>query len=431
MESINYHLEPGASCSGVIKVPGDKSISHRAIMLISKVKGFLSSTDCEATLFAFENMGVRIERISETELRIHGVGLKGLQIANSDLDMGNSGTAMRLMAGILSGQNFVSTLIGDPSLSSRPMQRIKTPLEKMGANINCSNGSTPPLKLSPSNELVGIHYKLPVPSAQVKSCVLLAGMYAQGDTCVEEITVSRDHTERMLQTFSYPVQFHENKTCLQGNKKLIAGDIEIPGDISSAAFLIVATLISENSKLTIRKVGINPTRDGVIQILRLMGANIQISNQTTMGMEPVADLVVESSNLHGIDIPSSLIANAIDEFPIIFIAAACAQGQTTLGGAEELRVKESDRITLMASGLQRLGVEVHEKQDGLDIIGGQINGGEIDSGGDHRIAMAFAIASIKANAAITVLNTENVMTSFPNFEATVSSLGLKISQLQN
>jgi len=434
MGSQNYYLEPGSACSGRAEVPGDKSISHRAIMLaslaegVSKVTGFLSSTDCEATLTAFQHMGVSIERLNETELLIHGVGLRGLSPAQQPLDMGNSGTAMRLMAGILSGQQFASTLVGDHSLSSRPMQRIQKPLEKMGANITCDSGNTPPISLHPSKQLQGIQYKLPVPSAQVKSCVLLAGLYARGKTCIEETTITRDHTERMLQTFSYPIDFQRGKICLQGSGKLIAGEIEIPGDISSAAFLIVGALISKNCILTIRKVGINPTRDGVIQILRLMGANIKIANQTTMGEEPVADLIVESSALSGIEIPSSLIANSIDEFPIIFIAAACAQGQTILRGAEELRVKESDRIALMATGLQSLGIEVIEKQDGLTITGGQFDGGDINSGGDHRIAMAFAMASIKASAAITVLNTDNVMTSFPNFVATVSSLGLNISQ---
>lgn len=434
MGSTYYQLEPGATFSGIAQVPGDKSISHRAVMLASlaegtsEVVGFLPSTDCEATLAAFQNMGVQIKRISDTHVRIHGVGLKGLSSPDSALDMGNSGTAMRLMSGILSGQNFSSTLIGDHSLSMRPMQRIQTPLKKMGANIISQDGNTPPLAIQPSNELVGIHYPLPVPSAQVKSCVLLAGLYAQGKTCVEENTVTRDHTERMLKSFSYPVEINGPNICIEGNGKLIATDIEIPGDISSAAFLMVGALLSKNTTLTIRKVGINPTRDGVIQILRLMGANIQITNKNMMGSEPVADLVIQSSELHGIEIPKSLIANSIDEFPVIFIAAACATGRTTLSGAEELRVKESDRIALMAMGLQQLGIKASEKPDGLEITGGQISGGEVNSGGDHRIAMAFAIASIKTKAAITVQDTENVMTSFPGFVGTVSDLGLKISQ---
>ena len=250
----------------------------------------------------------------------------------------------------------------------------------------------------------------------------------KGKHASKENTTTRDHTERMLQTFSYPIEINNQKVCVEGGGKLVASNIEIPGDISSAAFLIVGTLISENTELIIRNVGINPTRDGIIQILCLMGAGIQITNKRNLGMEPVADLVINSSQLHGVEIPQSLIANSIDEFPIIFIAAACAQGITILSGAEELRIKESDRIAMMAKGLQILGINVDEKPDGLVINGGNIQGGEIDSGGDHRIAMAFAIASIKANAVITVQNTENVMTSFPNFVATVSELGLKISQ---
>ncbi len=434
MGSTYYHLEPGSICSGIAEVPGDKSISHRAVMFSSlaegvcEVAGFLPSTDCEATLAAFQNMGVQIDRIDDTHVRIHGVGLKGLCAPRDVLDMGNSGTAMRLMAGILSGQNFSSTLVGDSSLSSRPMQRIRAPLTMMGAKIDCDENQTPPLVIQPVDSLTAIQYSLPIPSAQVKSCVLLAGLYAQGKTCVEEETVTRDHTERMLQTFSYPLDINLQSICVAGGGKLVANNIQIPGDISSAAFLIVGALISKGALLTINNVGVNPTRDGVIQILRLMGADIQITNQRKMGMEPVADLLVRSSDLKGIEIPHSLIANSIDEFPIIFIAAACAQGQTKLTGAEELRVKESDRIALMAKGLQQLGISVNEKHDGIDIIGGQIQGGEIHSGGDHRIAMAFAMASMRAKSPIVIRDTENVATSFPNFVATVSELGLKIAQ---
>ncbi len=434
MESTDYHLEPGSICNGAASVPGDKSISHRAVMFASlaegecEVVGFLPSTDCESTLTAFQNMGVQIDRINNTHVRIQGVGLRGLSAPNGVLDMGNSGTAMRLMAGILSGQNFNSTLVGDQSLSSRPMQRIHTPLIKMGAKIDCNASHTPPLIIQSVNSLTAIDYLLPVPSAQVKSCVLLAGLYAQGKTCVEEGVATRDHTERMLQTFSYPAEVNNKRVCIDGGGKLVANNIQIPGDISSAAFLIVGALISKDAELTINNVGINPTRDGVIQMLQLMGADIQITNQRNMGMEPVADLIIRSSQLKGIEVPNSLIANSIDEFPIIFIAAACAQGQTTLSGAEELRVKESDRIALMAMGLQELGISVKEKPDGIEITGGQIQAGEINSGGDHRIAMAFAIASIRANARIVIRDTKNVATSFPNFVTTVSDLGLKISE---
>jgi 3-phosphoshikimate 1-carboxyvinyltransferase len=399
----------------------------------SEIIGFLPSTDCESTLAAFQNMGVEITRVADTHVRIQGVGLKGLHAPSGELDMGNSGTAMRLMAGILSGQNFTSTLIGDESLSMRPMQRIQTPLEKMGANIFSNQNHTPPLIIKPADELHAIHYPLPVPSAQVKSCVLLAGLYAQGKTCVVEGTPTRDHTERMLQTFFYPVEVNDRTICVVGGGQLLASNIEVPGDISSAAFFIVGALISENTTLTINKVGINPTRDGVIQILRLMGADIQLTNVTTMGMEPVADIVIRSSNLHGVDIPQALIANSIDEFPILFIAAACAEGVTTLSGAEELRVKESDRIHNMAVGMQALGVTVKEKPDGIVITGGKLGAEEgatknIDSCGDHRIAMAFTMASIKSKAKIIIHNTENVATSFPNFVSLASKLGLNISQ---
>lgn len=420
-------------CSGETQVPGDKSISHRAIMFASlaegmcDIKGFLPSTDCEATLAAFQQMGVQVERVSETHVKIHGVGLHGLIAPSSPLDMGNSGTAMRLMAGVLSGQSFFSTLVGDESLSNRPMQRIQKPLQQMGANVTSENKYTPPLVIHPVDNLQGINYSLPVPSAQVKSCVLLAGLYAQGKTCANENAITRDHTERMLQAFSYPVTVNDQSICIEGGGKLHAENIEIPGDISSAAFLMVGALISDNAVLTLRKVGINPTRSGVIDILQKMGADIQLLNKTTMGMEPVADITVHSSQLNGIEIPASLVANSIDEFPIIFIAAACAKGTTTLVGAQELRVKESDRIEAMAAGLQALGLQVTEKPDGLVITGGEIAGGEIDSKGDHRIAMAFAMASIKAKSAIDIKNTENVMTSFPSFVATATELGLKIS----
>ncbi len=434
MGTTNFYLEPNSVCSGIATVPGDKSISHRAVMLASlaegesQVVGFLPSTDCEATLKAFQSMGVKIDRFTETNVRIQGVGIKGLRAPSDKLDMGNSGTAMRLMSGILCGQQFDSILVGDHSLSSRPMRRIQKPLLQMGAKLVTDEDGTPPLTIQVSSELVGLNYVLPVPSAQVKSCVLLAGMYAKGKTCVEEKTPTRDHTERMLQTLSYPIEVNRHNVCVEGGGKLLASDIEIPGDISSAAFLIVGALISNKAVLTIRNVGVNPTRDGVIQILQLMGANIQLTNPRTMGMEPVADLIIHSSELHGIEIPQALIANSIDEFPIIFIAAACAEGVTTLKGAEELRVKESDRIAEMVKGLKVLGVDVDEKPDGLIVKGGELNGGEINSGGDHRIAMSFAIASIKAKQAITVLDTENVMTSFPNFVEVLSKLGLKITQ---
>ena len=434
MSSAYFRLQPGSYCSGETQVSGDKSISHRAVMLASlaegesQICGFLHSSDCEATLSAMQNMGVQIDRVDEANVKINGAGLRGLCAPSNVLDMGNSGTAMRLMAGILCGQNFSSSLIGDASLSKRPMQRIQVPLKEMGADIASDENYTPPLMIHPVDHLNAIHYELPVPSAQVKSCILLAALFAQGKTCVKELVSTRDHTERMLQSFAYPIDLNDRSICLLGNGKLLANTIQVPGDLSSAAFLIVAALISKYAELTIRHVGINPTRDGVIQILREMGANIEIKNQTNFGKEPVADIVVQNSELHGIEIPSHLIANAIDEFPIIFIAAACAKGITTLKGAEELRVKESDRIATMAKGLRTLGIDVMEESDGIVINGGYFKGGEIDSVGDHRIAMAFAIASIQSDGEIIVHDIENVATSFPDFVSISAKLGLNISQ---
>ncbi len=431
MSISEYQLEPQGQCSGSLRVPGDKSISHRAIMLaaiaegISEISGFLSSADCLATLNAFQAMGVKIAEHDATRLCIYGMGLNGLQAPGSELNMGNSGTAMRLMAGILSGQSFASTLTGDESLSTRPMLRIQQPLQQMGAKVLLSDQNTAPIKILPTSKLNGIYYRSPIASAQVKSCVLLAGLYAQGETCVEEDTCSRDHTERMLQSFSYPVTVKNNSVCLTGRNKLIATDLNIPGDISSAAFFIVGTLISKSAELEIKGVGINSTRDGVIEILQLMGAGIEIRNKRNYGAEPVADLFIHTSDLHGVEIPRALIAKTIDEFPILFVAAACAKGTTTLRGAAELRVKESDRIHSMAVGLQTLGIVVEEKPDGLIITGGQITGGKIDSDSDHRVAMSFAIASLAANEPITIRNTENVNTSFPNFVDCASQLGLR------
>jgi len=439
MPFTSYQMQAQGKCNGTLEVPGDKSISHRAIMLaslaqgVSEVKGFLPSTDCEATLAAFQSMGVKVERVSSSCLRINGVGLHGLQLPKNDLDMGNSGTAMRLMAGVLCGQKFASVLTGDESLSARPMQRIQEPLLKMQADISMSPNGIPPLVINKLNnnisQLVGINYQLPVASAQVKSCLLLAGLYAQGETCVEEKAQTRDHTERMLQSFAYPIKIEQqdnNKNiCIQGGNALIATNITIPADISSAAFFIVGALISKASKLELKNIGINPTRNGVIEILRLMGADIELKNEKMFGAEPVADVVVRSSKLKGIQIPTHLISNAIDEFPIIFIAAACANGVTELSGAEELRVKESDRIHNMAVGLSAVGIEVREKADGIKITGGRIKGGEVDSGGDHRVAMSFAIASVASEQAITILNTENVATSFPEFVASAKQVGLE------
>lgn len=427
----SFQLQPHGQCGGVLYVPGDKSISHRALMLASlargtsEIRGFLPSEDCQATVAAFRRMGVDMEQPEHERIRVHGVGLHGLQAPGSALDMGNSGTAMRILAGILCGQKFSATLTGDASLSRRPMRRIVDPLRDMGASISMSTQQTAPLDVRPVQALHGIDFHMPVASAQVKSCMLLAGLYASGTTCIQSKHGCRDHTERMLQAFSYPVEVQDNRVCLQGGGRLEATDIEIPGDLSSAAFFIVGALISESSQLTVKNVGINPTRCGALEILRRMGARIDIRNERHYGAEPVADLVVTSSALRGIEIPEHLIADTIDEFPILFIAAACAEGITELDGAEELRVKESDRIQTMATGLRNLGIDAREKPAGLTVRGGRLTGGVVDSGGDHRVAMAFAIASLAATGAVKVLDTNPVVTSFPDFADRAAQLGLR------
>ena len=391
----------------------------------SEIRGFLPSEDCQATVAAFRRMGVDLQQAERDRIRVRGVGLHGLHAPDGVLDMGNSGTALRILAGILCGQKFSTTLSGDASLQHRPMQRIVHPLREMGASISMSAEQTAPLEILPVQGLCGIDWHMPVASAQVKSSVLLAGLYAAGTTCVESEQGCRDHTERMLQAFSYPLEIQGNRVCLQGGGRLEAVDIDVPGDLSSAAFFIVGTLISESSQLTVKNVGINSTRSGVLEILQRMGASIDIRNKRHYGAEPVADLVVTSSTLHGIGIPENLVADTIDEFPILFIAAACAEGTTELGGAEELRVKESDRIQTMATGLRKLGIDAREKPDGLIVKGGKISGGKVDSGGDHRVAMAFAIASLAATGAVKVLDTDSVATSFPDFAHRGEQLGLR------
>jgi 3-phosphoshikimate 1-carboxyvinyltransferase len=429
---VTYEVQPGGSLSGVLRVPGDKSISHRAVMFgslaegTSEVRGFLSGEDCLCTMQAFRDMGVQIERVSETQLRVHGVGLHGLKPPPGPLDLGNSGTSMRLMAGLMSAQPFATTLVGDASLSKRPMRRITEPLKSMGARIEAAGNGTPPLRISPCGGLRGISYKSPVASAQVKSGILLAGLYADGRTEVTEPEASRDHTERMLQAFGVTVEAVPGMAALRGGQALKASDVEVPADISSAAFFLVGASILPGCELTLTAVGVNPTRTGVIDVLRLMGADIELCNPRMFGGEPVADLRVRGGQLRGIEIDHKLVAAAIDEFPAIFIAAACASGETLVTGAEELRVKETDRIQAMSDGLNALGVAVTPLPDGARIVGGGIAGGTVDSRGDHRIAMSFAIAALRASAPITVLDCANVNTSFPGFAALAKSAGLGI-----
>jgi|TARA_B110000211_G_scaffold233056_1_gene298256 3-phosphoshikimate 1-carboxyvinyltransferase len=441
MTSTEYKSEcsfictPGGLASGSIRVPGDKSMSHRSIMLssiaegTSYISGFLEGEDSLNTMRSFQAMGVDIKRI-ENKIEVKGVGLHGLKQPDSNLDMGNSGTAMRLLLGLLAGQYFDTTLIGDESLSERPMNRVINPLLAMQAKIDSDINGTAPLKVHGNATLTAINYQLPMASAQVKSCILLAGLYAKGETVVTEPAPTRDHTERMLRGFGCEVETKGAVIKLKGGQTLTATDIEVPADISSAAFFLVAGSISPlGNELTLTHVGINPTRTGVIDILKLMGADITITNQCDVGGEPVADLIVRGAKLKGIDIPEALVPLAIDEFPVLFIAAACAEGKTTLTGAEELRVKESDRIQVMADGLETLGIDAVATVDGICIQGGSISGGEVQSHGDHRIAMAFSVASIRATDTIKVLDCINVNTSFPGFVDLAISTGMKVNSL--
>ena len=427
---------PVTSMQGDIRVPGDKSISHRAIMLgaiargTTTIEGFLDGDDCLATLRAFELMGVRINRPTEQSLIIHGLGKQGLQKPAIALDCGNSGTTMRLLAGILAAQPFDTALTGDHSLLKRPMARISMPLADMGAEIITHNGC-PPLSIRGGKTLHGVTYTLPQASAQVKSCVLLAGMYAEGETRITEPSPTRDHTERMLSLFSYPIEQAEGTIVINASSECIGTHVQVPGDLSSAAFFIVAATLIPGSVVSIRNVGVNPTRTGLLHILKRMGADITLSNRRFYGEEPVADLLIRHAPLHGIDIPVSIVPAAIDEFPILFIAAACATGQTILRGAEELRYKECDRISVMADGLNQLGIEAKPLHDGLFIRGGVIGGCVVDSQHDHRVAMAFAIAGAVSTAPIKILHSSQVATSFPTFVALANQMNLSIKVMNN
>ncbi len=433
---MKFLVQSGGKLQGTFRVPGDKSISHRSIMLgslaegVTEVDGFLEGEDALATLQAFRDMGVKIDGPVNGHVRIHGVGLHGLQKPQHALDLGNSGTSMRLLSGLLAGQNFDVVMIGDESLSKRPMERVAKPLRSMAAVIDTTGEKgTPPVTVRGGQKLHGIHYDMPVASAQVKSSVLLAGLYAQGETSVTEPAPTRDHTERMLRGFGYAVDVDGATAKLIGGGKLTATKIDVPADISSAAFFMVAASIAAGSDVTIQHVGINPTRTGVIDILKLMGANIELLNHREVGGEPVADIRVRSAQLHGIDIPEALVPLAIDEFPVLFIAASCAQGTTVLRGAEELRVKESDRIQVMADGLHILGIKAEPTLDGIVIEGGQLGAGAVASHGDHRIAMSFAMAALRASGAITIEDCANVATSFPGFVELAGTVGLDISVL--
>ena len=423
----------GGGVGGRIGVPGDKSVSHRAMMLgglatgVTRVTGFLDSEDCLATLAAMRAMGVAIERPARTEVVVHGAGLRGLAAPRAPLDMGNAGTAMRLFTGLLAGQSFDTELVGDSSLMRRPMERVAVPLRRMGADITTLDGR-PPVRIAGGRSLHGIDWTLEVASAQVKSAILLAGLYATGRTTVTEPAVTRDHTERMLRAFGVPVDSRGLTVGLEP-APLAGTDIAVPGDFSSAAFFIVAALVAGQAPLTIANVGVNPTRTGLLDILRLMGARIEVTEQRLAGDEPVADLVVHPGPLEGIAVPPELVPLAIDEFPVLFVAAALARGETVVTGAAELRVKESDRIAVMAEGLRALGADAEPLPDGMRVRGGRLSGGRVGSHGDHRIAMSFAVAAARAEGDVRIDDVANVATSFPGFLDVAGAAGLDVRPL--
>ena len=427
-------VEPSPQLQGSIKVPGDKSVSHRSLMLggiaegITEATGFLDSADCLSTMAALQAMGVRIERPRHDMIRVHGAGAGGLRPVPQALDMGNAGTAMRLFMGLLAGQGVPATLVGDSSLMKRPMERVARPLREMGATITTSGG-LPPVVIHAASPLHGIDYTLPMASAQVKSAILLAGLNARGTTRVTEPAPTRDHTERMLQSFGVRLERQGATVALEGGQALHGTQVRVPGDISSAAFFLVAGCLAARDGLTIRGVGVNPTRTGLVDMLRLMGADLHVQPIEAPGGEPLADITVRAAPLRGVVLPPELVPLAIDELPVFFIAAACAEGQTTVTGAAELRVKESDRLAVMAEGLQAVGVSCELLPDGMRIQGGGLRGGRVHSHGDHRIAMAFAVAGTRATEPIRIDDVANVGTSFPGFAALARSVGLAVQEL--
>lgn len=432
--ALTWKSSPVAALEGALRVPGDKSISHRAIMLgalaesRTEVSGFLEGEDCLATMRAFQAMGVPITHHGQGRVSIDGQGLHGLKAPTQVLDVGNSGTSMRLMAGVLAGQAFDSVLVGDSSLMKRPMRRVTEPLALMGASIETTESGTAPLRIQ-GRPLQSIDYTLPVASAQLKSCLLLAGLYAEGETRITEIGISRDHSERMLGGFGVQIAQSGATLSIRGGQTLRGCEVVVPGDVSSAAFFIVAALIAERGEVLIENVGMNPTRSAVVEILQMMGGKILIENAREAGGEPVADLRVCASALQGIEISKHLVPIAIDEFPILFVAAACAEGETLAGDLAELRVKESDRLAAMEAGLKVLGVDCQAGQDSMHIRGKggtAFSGGVIDSLGDHRIAMSFAVAALRSAAAIEIRDCDNVATSFPNFRDLAQGIGMQI-----
>ncbi len=428
MSRLDWLAGPGRALRGDVTVPGDKSVSHRAVMLgaiaegTTRISGFLEGEDTRATAAILQQLGVRIDAPGASERIVHGVGLHGLKGSAGPLDCGNAGTGMRLLAGLLAGQGFPSVLVGDASLSRRPMRRVIEPLARMGARIDAAPDGLPPLRIHANNDLQAIDFELPVASAQVKSAVLLAGLYARGETRVREPHPTRDYTERMLQAFGWPIRFHAGEARLQGGHRLLATDVHVPADFSSAAFFLVAASLVPGSEIRLHRVGINPRRTGLLDVLRLMGADLRIENPEG-GAEPVADLVARHAPLRGIEVPESLVPDMIDEFPVLFAAAALASGTTTVRGAAELRVKESDRIATMASALRAMGARIDETPDGAVLHGGTLHGATVSSHGDHRIAMALAVAAQRAAGEVRIEDCANVATSFPGFEALAATAG--------
>ena len=422
----------GAPLRGELTPPGDKSISHRALILASlasgtsRIEGLLDAADVRATAQACRQLGAHIAD-ADGAVNVEGVGTAGLKAPRGRLDMGNSGTAMRLLAGVLAGQPFDSELTGDASLSRRPMRRIVEPLLRMGARIETAAGGTAPLRIHGNPQLRGIDYQAPVASAQVKSCILLAGLYASDRTCVREPEQSRDHTERMLPLFGVAV---EPPCCVTGRTPLRAASVAVPSDISSAAFFLVGAAMARNSDVLLRQVCINPTRDGILRVLERMGVDLEVLNHRACGAETVADLRVRyRRGIRATDVPPDWIPSLIDELPAIMALAAVARGTTRIRGAEELRVKESDRIAVMARGLETLGVRVRELSDGIDIEGGEVGGGEVDGAGDHRCAMSFCMLGQVATGPVTIAGATHIDTSYPEFTRHLATLGGAVEEV--
>jgi 3-phosphoshikimate 1-carboxyvinyltransferase len=430
---LDWISRPAGPLCGTLTVPGDKSVSHRALMLAalaegdSRISGFLEGEDTRATAAVFAQLGVSIETTAPGERLVHGVGLHGLHGSGRPLDCGNAGTGMRLLTGLLAGQAFDSTLVGDESLSRRPMRRVTEPLASMGASIDSREG-LPPLRIHGGRRLQGIRYELPVASAQVKSALLLAGLYAEGETEILEPHPTRDYTERMLAAFGWPIEFAPGRARLTGGHTLRATDVQVPADFSSAAFFLVAASLVPGSELLLRAVGLNPRRTGLLQALRLMGADIEVLDPRHSGGEPVADLRVRHAPLHAIELPEALVPDMIDEMPALFVAASAARGTTRVRGAAELRVKESDRIASMAAGLRALGVAMEETPDGAVITGGAFGPGAVESHGDHRVAMSFAVAGLLASGGVRIQDCRNVATSFPGFMELANGSGFALAE---